>query len=137
MQACAAGACCWRQRADAQPGPRQACSWVSRSSCSCCSSRPVTVALTRLLPLPPPTPLARADAPAAHAGIEDLREKREQILKQIVDEESEKAKIQTELTALTQRLSRINESLARKVRVLQQPGLQGRSDKRAAAVLAA
>jgi hypothetical protein len=44
----------------------------------------------------------------APAGIEDLREKREQILKQIQDEENEKAKIQTELAALTQRLARIN-----------------------------
>lgn len=42
------------------------------------------------------------------AGIEDLREKREQILKQIQDEENEKAKIQTELAALTQRLARVN-----------------------------
>lgn len=49
------------------------------------------------------------------AGIEDLKEKREQILKQIQDEENEKQKIQQELAALTQRLSRINESLARKV----------------------
>lgn len=49
------------------------------------------------------------------AGIEDLKEKREQILKQIQDEEGEKQKIQQDLAALTQRLSRINESLARKV----------------------
>lgn len=49
------------------------------------------------------------------AGIEDLREKREQILKQINDEEMEKQRIQQELAGLTQRLSRINESLARKV----------------------
>lgn len=47
--------------------------------------------------------------------IEDLREKREQILKQIQDEENEKAKIQQELAALTQRLARINESLTKKV----------------------
>lgn len=44
-----------------------------------------------------------------------MKEKREQILKQIGDEENEKQKIQQELAALTQRLSRINESLARKV----------------------
>jgi septal ring factor EnvC (AmiA/AmiB activator) len=49
------------------------------------------------------------------AGIEDLREKREQIMKQIQDEEMEKQRIQQELAALTQRLSRVNESLARKV----------------------
>eukprot|EP00878_Enallax_costatus_P005785 GHUV01006066.1.p1 GENE.GHUV01006066.1~~GHUV01006066.1.p1 ORF type:complete len:112 (+),score=24.57 GHUV01006066.1:213-548(+) len=47
--------------------------------------------------------------------IEDLKEKREGILKQIQDEENEKQKIQQELAALTQRLSRINESLARKI----------------------
>lgn len=52
---------------------------------------------------------------ALAAGIEDLREKREQILKQIQDEEMEKQRIQQELAALTQRLSRVNESLARKV----------------------
>jgi hypothetical protein len=49
------------------------------------------------------------------AGIEDLREKREQIMKQIQDEEMEKQRVQQELAALTQRLSRVNESLARKV----------------------
>ncbi len=57
-------------------------------------------------------PCRRAEGCSAHAcvpaGIEDLREKREQILKQIQDEENEKAKIQTELAALTQRLARIN-----------------------------
>jgi hypothetical protein len=42
------------------------------------------------------------------AGIEDLREKREQVLKQIQDDENEKAKIQTELATLTQRLARVN-----------------------------
>jgi hypothetical protein len=56
------------------------------------------------------------------AGIEDLREKREQILKQIQDEESEKAKIQTELAALTQRLSRINGQC--KIACLASPGHQ-------------
>lgn len=49
------------------------------------------------------------------AGIEDLREKREGILKQIADEESEKVKIQQELQQLTKRMAAINESLARKV----------------------
>ncbi|GBF94162.1 hypothetical protein Rsub_07149 [Raphidocelis subcapitata] len=47
--------------------------------------------------------------------IEDLREKREIILKQINDEESEKMKIQGELQQLTKRLAAINESLARKI----------------------
>jgi uncharacterized coiled-coil protein SlyX len=36
-------------------------------------------------------------------------------MKQINDEEMEKQRIQQELAALTQRLSRVNESLARKV----------------------
>eukprot|EP00877_Chromochloris_zofingiensis_P002533 jgi/Chrzof1/12280/Cz06g28150.t1 len=49
------------------------------------------------------------------AGIEDLREKREGILKQIADEESEKVKIQQELQQLTKRMAAINESLARKI----------------------
>jgi len=55
------------------------------------------------------------------AGIEDLREKREQITKQIQDEECEKQKIQQELAALTQRLSRVNESLAKKVSAFHTP----------------
>ena len=49
-------------------------------------------------------------------GIEDLREKREEINKQIKEEESEKTKIQQDLQILTKRLSQINDSLARKVR---------------------
>jgi Sjoegren syndrome nuclear autoantigen 1 len=47
--------------------------------------------------------------------IEDLREKREEINRQILKEEEEKAKIQRDLSILTERLSKINESLARKV----------------------
>eukprot|EP01038_Epipyxis_sp_PR26KG_P017916 gene17916-25063_t len=47
--------------------------------------------------------------------IEDLREKREEINKQILKEEEEKAKIQRDLSVLTDRLSNINEALARKV----------------------
>eukprot|EP00743_Colponemidia_sp_Colp-15_P000982 GILK01001085.1.p1 GENE.GILK01001085.1~~GILK01001085.1.p1 ORF type:complete len:131 (+),score=27.82 GILK01001085.1:58-393(+) len=46
--------------------------------------------------------------------IEDLREKREEVNKQILKEEEEKAKIQKELAILTDRLSKINEGLARK-----------------------
>jgi len=46
--------------------------------------------------------------------IEDLREKREEINRQILKEEEEKAKIQRDLSVLTDRLSSINESLARK-----------------------
>jgi Sjoegren syndrome nuclear autoantigen 1 len=47
--------------------------------------------------------------------IEDLREKREEINRQILKEEEEKAKIQRDLSVLTDRLSTINEALARKV----------------------
>ena len=47
--------------------------------------------------------------------IEDLREKREEINRQLLKEEEEKAKIQRDLSVLTERLSRINEQLARKV----------------------
>lgn len=46
--------------------------------------------------------------------IEDLREKREEINKQILKEEEEKARIQRDLSVLTDRLSKINEGLARK-----------------------
>ena len=48
--------------------------------------------------------------------IEDLREKREEVNKSINEDSEEKAKIQNDLRILTERLSRINESLARKVR---------------------
>merc|ERR1711865_506772 len=47
--------------------------------------------------------------------IEDLREKREEVNRQILKDEEEKAKIQKDLRILTERLSRINDSLARKV----------------------
>lgn len=47
--------------------------------------------------------------------IEDLREKREEINRQILKDEEEKAKIQRDLSVLTDRLSTINEALARKV----------------------
>merc|ERR1711998_46107 len=47
--------------------------------------------------------------------IEDLREKREEINRQILKEEEEKAKIQKDLSILTERLSKINETLSRKV----------------------
>jgi Sjoegren syndrome nuclear autoantigen 1 len=58
-------------------------------------------------PHPPP--------PKPKKGIEDLREKREGMLKQIADEEAEKARVSTELQQLTRRLGAINESLARKL----------------------
>jgi Sjoegren syndrome nuclear autoantigen 1 len=47
--------------------------------------------------------------------IEDLREKREEINRNILKEEEDKAKIQRDLSILTERLAKINESLARKV----------------------
>ena len=47
--------------------------------------------------------------------IEDLREKREEINKQILKDEGDKQRIQTDLSRLTDSLSRINEQLARKV----------------------
>ena len=46
--------------------------------------------------------------------IEDLREKREEVNRQILKEEEEKAKIQKDLSILTDRLQKLNESLTRK-----------------------
>ncbi|GAX75878.1 hypothetical protein CEUSTIGMA_g3321.t1 [Chlamydomonas eustigma] len=46
--------------------------------------------------------------------IEDLREKREEILKQLREDDSEKAKIQQDLQVLTKRLAQVNDSIARK-----------------------
>ena len=48
-------------------------------------------------------------------GIEDLCSKRDELHKQILLEEEEKQKIQNDLRILTERLSHINESLARKI----------------------
>merc|ERR1712190_111944 len=47
-------------------------------------------------------------------SIEDLREKREEVNRQILKEEEDKAKIQKELSILTDKLQRINERLVRK-----------------------
>mmetsp|Transcript_20301 Transcript_20301/g.50713 ORF Transcript_20301/g.50713 Transcript_20301/m.50713 type:complete len:116 (+) Transcript_20301:311-658(+) len=47
--------------------------------------------------------------------IEDLRDKREEINKQISKEEDEKAKVQNDLTVLSKRLTTLNDSIARKV----------------------
>lgn len=58
---------------------------------------------------------ARSRATRKHAGIEDLREKREEINRMLKDEEMEKAKIQNDLTVLTKRLSAVNDSIARKI----------------------
>lgn len=46
--------------------------------------------------------------------IDDLREKREEILKTLRDDEGEKAKIQSDLQTLTKRLAQVNDSIARK-----------------------
>lgn len=48
-------------------------------------------------------------------GIEDLCNKRDELQKQIVVEEEEKCKIQNDLRILTERLARINESLAKRI----------------------
>lgn len=47
--------------------------------------------------------------------IEDLREKREEIQRQVVKEEEEKAKIQSDLAVLNKRLAQLNDSIARKL----------------------
>jgi Sjoegren syndrome nuclear autoantigen 1 len=47
--------------------------------------------------------------------IEDLREKREEVNRAIAADEEEKAKIQNDLRILTERLSRLNDGLARKI----------------------
>jgi Sjoegren syndrome nuclear autoantigen 1 len=46
--------------------------------------------------------------------IEDLREKREEVNRQILKDEEEKAKIQKDLSILTDRLGKINESLLKR-----------------------
>lgn len=48
-------------------------------------------------------------------GIEDLCSKRDELHRQILQEEEEKQKIQNDLRILTERLSQVNESLARKI----------------------
>ena len=47
--------------------------------------------------------------------LKDLKEKREEINQQILKEEAEKAKIQKDLSILTDRLSKINERLAQEM----------------------
>ena len=46
--------------------------------------------------------------------LEDLRERREEVNRAILAEEEEKAKIQKDISLLTDRLSKLNESLVRK-----------------------
>ena len=50
-----------------------------------------------------------------HTGIEDLCTKRDELHKQILQEEEEKQKIQNDLRILTERLAQVNESLAKKI----------------------
>ena len=50
-----------------------------------------------------------------HPGIEDLCTKRDELQKQILTEEEEKTKIQNDIRILTERLAKINESLAKKI----------------------
>jgi|TARA_B110000879_G_C10962670_1_gene428204 hypothetical protein len=61
-----------------------------------------------------------------NAGIEDLREKREEINQQITDEEDEKSKVQSDLTVLSKRLTTLNDSIARKVRPEKLPSTHSR-----------
>ena len=48
-------------------------------------------------------------------GIEDLCGKRDDLHKQILDEEEEKKKIQNDIRILTEKLSKVNESLSKKM----------------------
>ena len=48
-------------------------------------------------------------------GIEDLCSKRDELHQQILQEEEEKQKIENDLRILTERLSQVNESIARKI----------------------
>jgi Sjoegren syndrome nuclear autoantigen 1 len=75
--------------------------------------------------------LARFNPIPISAGIEDLREKREEILKQLREDESEKAKIQQDLQLLTKRLAQVNDSIARKVGTVKQFGLHAMRRMRA------
>lgn len=48
-------------------------------------------------------------------SIEDVREKREELTRQIEKDEANKVEIQNELSILTDRLTKLNENLARKI----------------------
>ena len=49
------------------------------------------------------------------AGIEDLCTRRDELHKQILDEEGEKRKLQNDVRILTERLAKVNESLSKKI----------------------
>ena len=49
------------------------------------------------------------------SGIEDLCTKRDDLQKQILLEEEEKAKLQNDIRILTEKLARLNEGLAKKI----------------------
>ena len=90
--------------------------WVMRRrrppASSCRPRDKITNSRSRIFPRVPTT---------ANAGIEDLREKREEINQQITDEEDEKSKVQSDLTVLSKRLTTLNDSIARKVRTRETP----------------
>ncbi len=48
------------------------------------------------------------------SGIEDLCTKRDELQKQILEEEEEKRKIQNDIRILTERLAKVNEGLSKK-----------------------
>ena len=52
---------------------------------------------------------------ASYPGIEDLCGKRDELHKNILEEEEEKKKIQNDIRILTERLAKINESLSKKI----------------------
>ena len=53
-------------------------------------------------------------------GIEELCSKRDDLQKQILSEEEEKQKLQNDIRILTEKLAKLNESLAKKVATRQE-----------------
>lgn len=49
------------------------------------------------------------------AGIEDLCSKRDELHRQTIVEEEEKSRVQNDIRILTERLAKVNESLAKKM----------------------
>jgi len=58
---------------------------------------------------------AAPDASCNVSGIEDLCSRRDELHREIVADEEEKAKLQNEIRMLTDRLAKLNESLAQKI----------------------